>query len=56
MMLAGLDNMLHLFLKDESGFTLLDAEELVDVRVHFIADFFFRLQAHYHELQMLTGE
>jgi hypothetical protein len=39
----------------EQGLALFDAEELVDVRVHFVADFFPRSQAHHYELDVLCG-
>jgi hypothetical protein len=47
---------LPLLVEDELGLSLLDAEELVDVLVHFIADFFPRLQAHHYKLDVLSGE
>ena len=36
---AGFDNVLLLFIEDEFGFTNLDAEELVDIRVNLGSDF-----------------
>jgi hypothetical protein len=43
-------------IQDEFGSALFDAEELVNVRVHLVADLFLRLQTHHHELQMFAGE
>jgi hypothetical protein len=43
-------------IEDESGFSLFDTEKLVDVLVHFIADFFPRFQAHHDKLDVLSGE
>jgi hypothetical protein len=47
---------LFLLVKNEFGLTLLDAEELVDFRMHFVANFFARLQAHHPELGVLSRE
>jgi hypothetical protein len=47
---------LLLLVEDEFGLSLLDAEELVDVRVHLIADFFPGFQAHHYNLDVLSGE
>jgi hypothetical protein len=42
--------------ENKFGLSLLDAEELIDIRVHLVADLFERLQAHQHELGVLAGE
>jgi hypothetical protein len=42
--------------EDESGFTLFEAEELIDIRMHLPADLLARLQAHHHQLAELPGE
>src|SRR5690242_5010167 len=48
--------MFLLLVEDELGLALLDAEELIDARVHFLADLLARLQAHDHQLGVLAGE
>jgi hypothetical protein len=45
-----------LFVEDELGLSLFDAEELVDVGVHLVADFFARSQAHHYQLDVLSSE
>src|SRR5689334_5802833 len=40
---------------DDLAFAFLDAEELVAVLVHFLADVLAGLQRHQHELQVLAG-
>jgi hypothetical protein len=45
-----------LLVEDEFGFALLDAKELVDVRVLFVTDLFARPQAHHHKLGVLASE
>jgi hypothetical protein len=47
---------LLLLVEDEFGLPLFEAEELVDVRVHLVADVFPRRQAHHYKLGMLSGE
>ena len=50
---GGLIRMHNMFLgavEDEFGITRFNPEELIDVRVHFIADLLAGLQAHQHEL------
>jgi hypothetical protein len=46
---------LLLLVEDEFGLPLLDAEELVDVLVHLVTDFFPRPQAHHHKLGVLSS-
>jgi hypothetical protein len=43
------------FVKNEFRLALLDAKELVDLRVHFVADLFARGEAHQDELGVRTG-
>jgi len=50
------DHVLFRTFQHEFGFPLLDAEELVDIGMHLIADLFARLQAHHDELTVLAGE
>jgi hypothetical protein len=40
----------------EFGLPLLDPEELVDIRMHFIANLFARPQAHHDQLGVLSRE
>jgi hypothetical protein len=47
---------LLLLVEDELGLSRFDPEELVDVLVHLVTDFFPRFQAHQHKLGMLSGE
>jgi hypothetical protein len=47
---------LLLLVEDEFGVSLFDPEELVDVRVHLVADFLPRPQTHQHKLGVLSGE
>jgi hypothetical protein len=47
---------LLLFVEDEQGLPLFDTEELVDVLVNLVADFFPRSQAHHYKLDVLSGE
>jgi hypothetical protein len=42
--------------EDKRGVASFNAEELVDVLVHLITDFFPRSQAHHHKLGVLSGE
>jgi hypothetical protein len=44
------------FVKNESRLALLDAEELVDIRVHLVTDVFARAQAHDDQLGVRAGE
>jgi hypothetical protein len=46
---------LLLLVDDEFRLPLLDAEELVDVRVHFVPDVFSRFEAHHHKLGVLAS-
>jgi hypothetical protein len=46
---------LFLLVEDKHGLSLFDAEKLVDVGVHLVADFFPRSQAHHYHLDMLSG-
>ncbi len=48
--------MFFLLVKDEFGLALLDAKELVDIRVHPVTNLFARPQAHHDKLRVLTGE
>jgi hypothetical protein len=45
-----------LLVKDEFGLPLLDAEELINLRMHFIANLFAWLQAHRDKLGVLSRE
>jgi hypothetical protein len=45
-----------LLVKDEFGLPLLDAEELINLRMHFIANLFAWLQAHHDKLGVLSRE
>ncbi|HYW36853.1 MAG TPA: hypothetical protein VE957_01975 [Terriglobales bacterium] len=45
-----------LLVKNEFGLSLLDAEELVNIRTHFITNLFARPQAHHDQLSMLSRE
>jgi hypothetical protein len=47
---------LFFLVKYESGFAPLDAKELIDVGVNFVADLLARLKAHHDELRVLGGE
>jgi hypothetical protein len=46
---------LSLFVEDEFGLSLFDTEELVDVGMHLVANFFPRSQAHHHNLDVFSG-
>jgi hypothetical protein len=46
---------LLLLVEDESRLPLFDSEELVDVRVHLVANVLSRFQAHHHQLGVLSG-
>jgi hypothetical protein len=48
--------MLLCTIQDKGCLTLFDSEELVDTGMNLIAYFLTRLQAHHHELGILTGE
>jgi hypothetical protein len=48
--------MFLLLVKNESGISPLDTEELVNLRVHFVTDSFTRLQAHDDKLGVRAGE
>ena len=47
---------LLLLVKDEFGLPLFDPEELVDVLVHLVTDFFPWFQAHHYKLGVLSRE
>jgi len=44
------------FVKKESRLALLDAEKLVDIRVHLVTDVFARAEAHHDQLGVRAGE
>jgi len=48
--------MFLLLVKNEFGIAPLDTEELVNLRVHLVADSFARLQAHDDKLGVRAGE
>jgi hypothetical protein len=54
--ISGMDPMFFIRIEHEPGRALLDAEELIDVWMDFIADFFAWLKAHHDQLAMFTGE
>jgi hypothetical protein len=45
-----------LLVKDELGLPLFDAEELIDIPMHFISNPFTRPQAHHNQLRVLSRE
>ena len=50
------DRAFHFLVKNEFGFPPLDAEELVNIRMHFITNLFARPQAHHDKLGVLSSE
>jgi hypothetical protein len=50
------DHVFLLVVKDKLGIAFFNAEELVDVGMHFVADFLSSLQTHHHQLAIFAGE
>src|SRR5664279_4668288 len=48
--------MFFLLVQDEFRLPLFDAEELVDMRMHFVTNVFTRPQAHHNKLRVRSGE
>ena len=48
--------MFFLAIENEFGFTFLDAEELVDFSMDFVADLLAGLQTHHYQLGVFSGE
>jgi hypothetical protein len=46
----------HLLVKNELGLSQLDAEELIDIRMHFVANLFAGPQVHHDKLGVLSRE